>query len=123
MNKTVISLAAATVISAGAAASAEASELYTVKQGDTLFSIANQYKISVVQLMGLNDLTSDALSIDDQLIISENDESAQVEPAQMEQGEEVSEYAIVSAASSSYTVKSGDSLGLIASHYKMSVAS
>ncbi|WP_046174455.1 peptidoglycan endopeptidase [Domibacillus indicus] len=119
MNKTVISLAAAAVISTGAAAAAEASELYTVKQGDTLFSIANQYKLSVVQLKELNNLESDALSINDRLIVPENNSTP---AAKAEQTGEESTAAVTTAAASSYTVKSGDSLGAIASRYKTSVA-
>lgn len=121
MNKTVISLAAAAVISAGGAAAAEASELYTVKQGDTLFSIANQYKLSVVQLKELNDLQSDALSIDDQLVVSEEENEQLQQEEQTESTEEVLVFS--AAAASSYTVKSGDSLGAIASRHKTSVAS
>ncbi|MCP3761265.1 LysM peptidoglycan-binding domain-containing protein [Domibacillus sp. A3M-37] len=121
MNKTVISLAAAAVISAGTAAAAEASELHTVKQGDTLFSIANQYKLSVVQLKELNNLESDALSIDDPLIVSEEENDLSAESGQTEKAEE--KLVFSAAASSSYTVQSGDSLSVVASRHKMSAAS
>ena len=132
MNKTVLSLTAAAFISTGAASAASASEIYTVQKGDTLFSIANQYKISVVQLMELNQLTSEVLSINDQLIVSQTEENneaelvhleEEAEKALAEQTTESAEPAVYAAAASTYTVKSGDSLGLIASRYKMSIAS
>ncbi|OMP66705.1 C40 family peptidase [Domibacillus epiphyticus] len=126
MNKMVVSLTAAAFISTGAAAAADASELYTVKEGDTLFSIANRYKISVVQLMDMNDLQSDRLSIHDELIVSIEDhvkletEAIKTAPEKKQEGET----AILSSATvSTYTVKSGDSLGTIASRYKTTVAS
>ncbi|WP_050179787.1 peptidoglycan endopeptidase [Domibacillus robiginosus] len=127
MNKTVISLTAAAFIATGAASVAHASEVYTVKKGDTLFSIANHYKLSVVQLMELNNLTSDALSVHDQLIVSQAGENEQIESGQVEaelaEKESASaEPAVYTAAASSYTVRSGDSLGLIASRHKTSVA-
>ena len=40
---------------------------YTVKAGDTLYSIARTYGISVAQLKSLNKLTSDALSVGQKL--------------------------------------------------------
>ncbi|MGG3449188.1 peptidoglycan endopeptidase [Domibacillus aminovorans] len=134
MNKTVVSLTTAAFISTGAAAVAEASELYTVKEGDTLFSIANQYKITVVQLMEMNELSSDRLSINDELIVSEEKQGEEtsaaieteraVEEQEAVTNEQIEESTIVSAAAvSAYTVKSGDSLGLIASRYKTTVAS
>ncbi|MEM1502917.1 LysM peptidoglycan-binding domain-containing protein [Domibacillus sp. 8LH] len=122
MNKTVISLTAAAFIATGAASAAHASELYTVKKGDTLFSIANQYKLSVVQLMELNDLTSDALSINDQLIVSQTEENIQEEPNEVKTETAEPAAVVYTAAASSYTVQSGDSLGLIASRYKTSVS-
>lgn len=38
-------------------------ELYQVKAGDTLYSIANQYGISVNELKAINNLTNNNLSI------------------------------------------------------------
>ncbi|WP_083632228.1 LysM peptidoglycan-binding domain-containing protein [Domibacillus antri] len=125
MKKTVVSLTAAAFISTGAAAVADASELYKVKEGDTLFSIANQYKITVVQLMEMNDLQSDRLSINDKLMIPAEGKTEETAAVQiLETNKQLKETAVVSAASvSSYTVKSGDSLGTIASRYKTTVAS
>ena len=45
-------------------------EVYTVKSGDTLYSIARKYNISVDELKSLNNLTSNTLSIGQKLKIS-----------------------------------------------------
>lgn len=60
--------ALATFIATG---SADAStESYTVKTGDTLWKIASQHKLSVGELMSLNNLTSDKIKIDQKLNVS-----------------------------------------------------
>lgn len=43
---------------------------YTVKAGDTLYAIANRYGMTVNELKTLNNLTSDILSIGQQLLLS-----------------------------------------------------
>ena len=43
--------------------------VYTVKPGDTLYSIANRYGISVMELMNVNNLDSTLLNIGDVLLI------------------------------------------------------
>lgn len=45
-------------------------EVYTVKSGDTLYSIARKYNMSVDELKSLNNLTSNSLSIGQKLKIS-----------------------------------------------------
>ena len=42
---------------------------YTVKRGDTLYQIANNFGVSVSEIMNLNNLTSTLLNIGDILII------------------------------------------------------
>ena len=78
---------------------------YVVKSGDTLWSIAKKYGVSVEELKEKNNLTSNALSINQVLLIPGEDESSVEVPSS-------SEY---------YTVKAGDSLYAIANKYGMSV--
>lgn len=74
---------------------------YTVKKGDSLYSIASRYNTSVTAIMNLNNLTSTALSIGQQLEI----------PSSSNTGTQT------------YTVKSGDSLYAIARRFNTTVDS
>ena len=71
---------------------------YTVKSGDTLWSIANANDMTVAQLKQKNDLSNDTIYVGQKLNVS----SAKSTSA-------------TSTASATYTVKSGDSLWKIAS--------
>lgn len=73
---------------------------YTVKLGDSLWSIANKYNTTVSELKSLNNLSSDALQIGQILNIPSNSVSA----------------------GNTYTVKSGDSLWSIANKYNTTVS-
>jgi len=75
---------------------------YTVKSGDSLWSIANRYNTTVNTLKSLNGLTSDNLSVGQTLKLPGNT------------GETIVE-------SNTYTVKSGDSLWSIANRYGITV--
>ena len=79
-------------------------DTYTVKKGDTLYSIANKYGLSVSELKSLNNLTSDILSIGQVLNVSNSGVTT-----------------TPSTPSNTYTVKSGDSLYSIARRYKVTV--
>lgn len=72
---------------------------YTVKRGDTLYSIANAYNISVNELKNYNNLTSNTLSIGQILKIPTTSETV----------------------GNTYVVKRGDSLYSIANAYNISV--
>ena len=77
---------------------------YTVQSGDTLYSIARRFNLTVDALKALNNLTSNNLSVGQVLIISE-DNDIKPDPSD----------AIV------YTVKSGDTLYKIANEYGVTV--
>jgi len=70
-------------------------DIYTVKKGDTLYSIAKKYNTTVNELTTLNNLKSNNLSVGDTLKIPTNN---------------------------IYTVKSGDSLYSIAKKYNTTVS-
>ena len=74
-------------------------EFYVVKSGDSLWSISNEFGISVQQLKTINNLKSDLLSIGQKLIVSKN-----------------------LTNKNEYMVKSGDTLYSIANKYGVSVS-
>ena len=76
--------------------------VYVVKKGDTLWSIANNFNVSVNDLKSANNKSNNSLSIGEQLII----------PGKST-GENVS--------TTNYTVKSGDNLYSIARRYNVTV--
>lgn len=80
---------------------------YVVKSGDTLYSIANKYGISVDKLKDINNLSSNNLSIGQKLLINSSN---------VEENEEV-----VPTNYDVYVVKSGDSLWSIATRFNTSV--
>lgn len=77
--------------------------IYTVKLGDNLYSIAKKYNTSVLGIKALNSLTSDLLSIGQQLKIPISQSTGEADSYQ------------------TYIVKAGDTLYKIAVLYGMSV--
>jgi len=77
---------------------------YTVKSGDSLWSIARRYNITVDKLKELNDLNSNLLKIGQILIISED----------IKEPNNIEDYII-------YTVKRGDTLYSIARSYNIDI--
>ena len=51
-------------------------EYYVVRSGDTLYSIANKYNLTVDELKRLNNLTGNTLSIGQQLIVRTKEEES-----------------------------------------------
>lgn len=74
---------------------------YIVQKGDSLWSIANKYGMTINKLKELNNLSSNMLSVGQKLLIKDTSSS-----------EDVGVY---------YTVKSGDTLYGIAKQFNMSV--
>ncbi len=80
---------------------------YTVRAGDSLWAIANAHGVSVNNLRDWNNLSSDVLQIGDVLVIQESDDT---EPTPDPDPSETT-----------YTVRAGDSLWLIANTYGVTV--
>jgi len=76
--------------------------LYTVSKGDSLWSIAKKFNISVEELKAANNLSSNLLNIGQKLTIPQSEQPVP------------GDYTI-------YTVKAGDSLYKIANNYDISV--
>jgi peptidoglycan endopeptidase LytE len=93
-----------------------ADNVYVVKSGDSLWSIANRTGTTVDNLIKWNNLPSDFLNIGDQLIVSPP--SAQVQaPTPAAQDVSVNQ----SGASATYIVKANDNLWSISVAYGISV--
>lgn len=76
--------------------------IYTVKSGDSLYAIANKFNTTIAELMNLNNLTSTALTVGQQIKL----------PGKKEED----------IITNEYIVKSGDTLYKIANTYNLSVA-
>lgn len=76
--------------------------VYVVKRGDTLWSIANNFNVSVNDLKNANNKVNNSLYIGEKLVIPSNSSNENV-------------------STNIYTVKSGDNLYSIAKRYNVSV--
>ena len=99
LTSNILSIGQRLIISSG---SNVPNNVYVVKKGDTLWSIANNFNVSVNDLKNANNKSNNSLSIGEQLII----------PGKST-GENVS--------TTIYTVKSGDNLYSIARRYNVTV--
>ncbi|TWT24742.1 LysM peptidoglycan-binding and 3D domain-containing protein [Planomicrobium sp. CPCC 101110] len=104
MKKQIITFTAVAALSVGLASQASANSSYTVESGDTLWSISQKQNVSVDQLKGWNELSSD--------IIYPNQE-LQVEVKEQKEQQ--------SAEKSLYIVQSGDTLFKIAQAHGISL--
>ena len=110
MKKQIVALTAFAGLLFGAATSASAAEeTYTIKSGDTLWSISQKYNVTVQDLQDWNNLSSDLIFANQKLAI---EASAAKAPAQKP----------AKSATSSYKVKSGDTLYRISVKHGVSVA-
>jgi stage II sporulation protein D len=102
---------------------------YTVKKGDTLWSISKQYNMTVNELKALNNLRSDYLSIGQKLIINKstiNIVKPEVKPEikpeiKPEVKPEIKPEVKPEINATIYTVKKGDTLWGISKLYNMTV--
>ncbi|MHA7138188.1 LysM peptidoglycan-binding domain-containing protein [Rossellomorea arthrocnemi] len=90
-------------------------QTYTVKSGDTLGAIANRHSISLSELMSWNGISNHLIYPGQVLKVSKNTSTAPTPqtPAPPKQSTE--------SGSTTYTVKSGDTLSYIAVQYGVSV--
>ena len=91
-------------------------EMYTVQKGDSLYSIAKKFGVTVDEIKSLNNLTSNNLSIGQQLMIKSTTGDEPVNPE-----EECIGTGYVEPQYIMYTVQKGDSLYTIARRYNTSV--
>ncbi|WP_035054104.1 muramidase family protein [Carnobacterium pleistocenium] len=89
------------------------STTYAVKSGDTLTAIGSKYGVSVANLKTWNSLTSDSIYVDQKLTIKGGTTSGSTTTPTTSTG---------TTSSTSYAVKSGDTLTAIGSKYGVSVA-
>ena len=104
----VVTFTAAALLSTAFAQEASASSTYTVKKGDTLSFIASKFKTSVSDLKTWNNLSSDIIYPKQVLKVSKNEASS---------GNSES-----TGIAKTYTIKSGDSLSVIAAKYSTTVS-
>jgi len=85
---------------------------YTVKSGDTLWAIANRYNTTVAKLQQLNNISGTLIYPGQVLKVSEDSAQNQKPTASTPSN----------SSTTTYTVKSGDSLWAIANKFNMTVA-
>ncbi|MBS2969245.1 LysM peptidoglycan-binding domain-containing protein [Metabacillus sp. KIGAM252] len=112
MNHKVLGLTVTAVAGASFFATAASAESVTVKSGDSLWKIANQYKVSQKALKEANQLKSDTIFAGQVLQIPGT--GTQIKNASTEPHKE-------SGTQDTYKVSKGDSLWLVARKYGMTV--
>jgi peptidoglycan endopeptidase LytF len=97
-------------------------KLYTVKSGDSLYAISQRFKLSISELMSINQLSSSSLSVGQKLRINTNTTSS---PIVTNPSPVVTQTAPASSGSSDsmlYIVRMGDSLFKIANEFNSQVS-
>lgn len=93
--------------------------VYKIQKGDTLGIIAKKFNMTVQELKALNNLTSDLIYAGNSLRVS--GEAAAV-PSESNSVESIATPTTDNAKTDTYVIKSGDTLGKIASKFNVSVA-
>ncbi|MFB0636781.1 LysM peptidoglycan-binding domain-containing protein [Bacillus rugosus] len=110
-KKLAAGLTASAIVSTTLAVTPAEAATIKVKSGDSLWKLAQDYKTSVAAITSANHLSTTVLSIGQTLTI----------PGSNSGTSSTSSSTTKKSGSSVYTVKSGDSLWLIANEYKMTV--
>ncbi|MGX6993069.1 hypothetical protein CBF34_05030 [Vagococcus penaei] len=97
----------------------ESQKVYTVKSGDTLSGIGRQFGVSVANLKSWNGLTSDMIYVNQQLVIKGQNGTQKPQAKPQPKPTKPSQPAV---SSTTYQVKSGDTLYGISRRYGVSVS-
>lgn len=92
--------------------------MYTVKRGDSLYSIANMYKTTVQNLINLNNLTSNVLQIGQELVVPNN---TNIETDISDSNTNVDTGTNIDSNVTMYTVEKNDTLYSIARRFNTTV--
>lgn len=115
MKKKVATIATAAVLTSTFSTTAFADNTYTVQKGDTLSHIARKHNTSVSQLKKLNSLTSDRIYINQQITVTSSTATS------TNKAPTTNAPTPPKAATTSYTVVSGDTLIKIANQHNISL--
>ncbi|MCY7781110.1 LysM peptidoglycan-binding domain-containing protein [Bacillus haynesii] len=115
-KKIAVGLAASAVVGTSLAASPVEAQTIKVKSGDSLWKLSAEYNTSVSALQSANNLSSTIIYVGQTLKVPDGKSKSS-----SSQAKSASSSSSSSTAKSTYTVKLGDSLWLIAKDYKTTV--
>lgn len=95
-----------------------ATNSYTVKNGDYLYAIATKFDLSVSQIREMNNLKTNVIYVGQKLKVSGKASTSKPKPNQSNTGSSTA----TNNSASTYTVKSGDYLSKIGAKFNISVA-
>jgi len=125
-KSTVVTKSATPTVTTTSYTTSSKSTYHTVKSGDSLWAISNKYNISISQLCKLNGISVNTVIYPNQRLLVKKGSSVTTTTTATTAKTTTTTTKNTSSTSTSntksYTVKSGDSLWLIASRYSMTVA-